>query len=183
MTRVGPWVGKIPWRRAWPPLQYSCLENPVDRRAWWATVYRVAKSWTWLKWLSAYAHTHTQYNWINLSSLYILALLYFFFHSFQSCLVLLSILWFHFTSSIALSFILPFKIHISAAKPTIWNTAPCCCKYSAGTLWWNIPQITPLTLSKPLSLFNFYMFPNCQSMVTITAFFPILALNRQHSFR
>ena len=86
----GPWVGKIPWRRAWPPLQYSCLENPVDRRAWWATVYRVAKSWTWLKWLSAYAHTHThtQYNWINLSSLYILALLYFFFHSFQSCLVL-----------------------------------------------------------------------------------------------
>ena len=23
-----PWVGKIPWRRAWQPLQYSCLENP-----------------------------------------------------------------------------------------------------------------------------------------------------------
>ena len=27
------------------PLQYSCLENPMDRRAWWATVHRVAKSW------------------------------------------------------------------------------------------------------------------------------------------
>ena len=26
------------------PLQYSCLENPMDRGAWWATVYRVAKS-------------------------------------------------------------------------------------------------------------------------------------------
>ena len=36
------------------PLQYSCLENPMDRGAWWATVHRVAKSWTWLKWLSTY---------------------------------------------------------------------------------------------------------------------------------
>ena len=26
------------------PLQYSFLENPIDRGAWWATVYRVAKS-------------------------------------------------------------------------------------------------------------------------------------------
>ena len=30
------------------PLQYSCLENPTDRGAWWATVHRVAKSWTQL---------------------------------------------------------------------------------------------------------------------------------------
>ena len=28
------------------PLQYSCLENPTDRGAWWATVHRVAKSRT-----------------------------------------------------------------------------------------------------------------------------------------
>ena len=28
------------------PLQYSCLENPMDREASWATVPRVAKSWT-----------------------------------------------------------------------------------------------------------------------------------------
>ena len=28
------------------PLQYSCLENPMDGGAWWATVYGVAKSWT-----------------------------------------------------------------------------------------------------------------------------------------
>ena len=27
------------------PLQDSCLENPVDGGAWWATVHRVAKSW------------------------------------------------------------------------------------------------------------------------------------------
>ena len=35
------------------PLQYSCLENPRDRGAWWATVYGVAQSWTWLKRLSS----------------------------------------------------------------------------------------------------------------------------------
>ena len=28
------------------PLQYSCLENTMDRGVWWATVHRVAKSWT-----------------------------------------------------------------------------------------------------------------------------------------
>ena len=28
------------------PLQYSCLENSVDRRAWWAVVHEAAKSWT-----------------------------------------------------------------------------------------------------------------------------------------
>ena len=30
-------------------LQYSCLENPMDRGAWWTIVHRVAKSWTQLK--------------------------------------------------------------------------------------------------------------------------------------
>ena len=34
------------------PLQYSCLENPIDRGAWRATVYRAAKSRTQLKRLS-----------------------------------------------------------------------------------------------------------------------------------
>ena len=44
-----PWVGKILWRRACNPLQYSCLDNPMDRGAWRATVHRVAKSQTGLK--------------------------------------------------------------------------------------------------------------------------------------
>ena len=38
------------------PLQCSCLENPVDRGAWWATVHRVAKSQTQLKRLRIHAH-------------------------------------------------------------------------------------------------------------------------------
>ena len=37
------------------PLQYSCLENPMDRGAWQVTVHRVTKSWTWLKWQSMHA--------------------------------------------------------------------------------------------------------------------------------
>ena len=37
------------------PLQYSCLENPVDRGAWWAAVHRVAQSRTPLKQLSMHA--------------------------------------------------------------------------------------------------------------------------------
>ena len=44
--RFHPWVGKIPCRRAWQPLQYSCLENPMDRGAWRAIVHRVTKSQT-----------------------------------------------------------------------------------------------------------------------------------------
>ena len=38
------------------PLQYSCLENSMDRGAWGVTVHRVSKSWTQLKRLSMHAH-------------------------------------------------------------------------------------------------------------------------------
>ena len=37
-------------------LKYSCLENPMDRGAWWAIVYRVEKSQTRLRQLSTHAH-------------------------------------------------------------------------------------------------------------------------------
>ena len=35
------------------PLQYSCLENPRDRGAWWAAFYRITQSQTWLMWFSS----------------------------------------------------------------------------------------------------------------------------------
>ena len=38
----------LPGERNGSPLQCSCLENPMDRGAWWATVHRVAESQTWL---------------------------------------------------------------------------------------------------------------------------------------
>ena len=46
--RFSPWVRKIPRGGNGNPLQSSCLENPMDRGAWQATVHGVAKSWTWL---------------------------------------------------------------------------------------------------------------------------------------
>ena len=41
-----PESGRSPGGGHGNPLQYSCLENPMDRGAWWASVPRVAKSWT-----------------------------------------------------------------------------------------------------------------------------------------
>ena len=38
------------------PLQYSCLENPIDRGTWQATAYRIAQSQTQLKEFSMQAH-------------------------------------------------------------------------------------------------------------------------------
>ena len=41
-------LGRSPGGGNGNPLQYSCLENPTDREAWWATVLGIAKSWTGL---------------------------------------------------------------------------------------------------------------------------------------
>ena len=41
-----PGLGRSPGEGNGNPFQYSCLENPMDRGAWWATVHRVAKSRT-----------------------------------------------------------------------------------------------------------------------------------------
>ena len=45
-TWVEPWVGKIPGGGYDNPPQYSSLENPTNRGAWWATVHRVTNGWT-----------------------------------------------------------------------------------------------------------------------------------------
>ena len=34
-----PWVGKIPWRKSWQPTPVYCLENSMDRGAWWTAVH------------------------------------------------------------------------------------------------------------------------------------------------
>ena len=44
-----PGLGRSPGEGHGNPLQYSCLENPMDRGAWWAIVPRVAQSQTQLK--------------------------------------------------------------------------------------------------------------------------------------
>ena len=44
------------------PLQFSCLENPMDRGTWWATVHGVTQSRTRLKWLSMHALIHLSHQ-------------------------------------------------------------------------------------------------------------------------
>ena len=51
-----PGLGRPPEGGHSNPLQYSCLENPMDRGAWQAIVHRVAKSRTQLKQLSLHTH-------------------------------------------------------------------------------------------------------------------------------
>ena len=53
-----PGLGRSPGEGYGNPLQYSCLENPMDRGVWWATVHRVTKSWTRLKQLSTHVDIH-----------------------------------------------------------------------------------------------------------------------------
>ena len=47
-----PGSGRSPGEEHDNLLQYSCLENPMDRGTWWATVHGVTRSWTRLKRLS-----------------------------------------------------------------------------------------------------------------------------------
>ena len=54
-----PGSGRSPGRGLANSFQYSCLENPMDRGSWQATVHGVAKSQTWLKQLITRAHTYT----------------------------------------------------------------------------------------------------------------------------
>ena len=58
--RFNPWVGKIPWRRHDNPLQYSCLENPMDRGAGQAMVHRLTNSQTPLKHSQSHSQKHSQ---------------------------------------------------------------------------------------------------------------------------
>ena len=55
MVGLIPRLGRSPRGEYGNPLQYSCLENPMGRGAWWITVHRVAKSQTQLKQLSIQA--------------------------------------------------------------------------------------------------------------------------------
>ena len=61
MQKTGsiPRSGRSPGKGTGNPLQYSCLENPMDRGARWVTVRGVTKSWTQLSDSHTHTHTHT----------------------------------------------------------------------------------------------------------------------------
>ena len=59
-----PGLGRSPGGGHGNPLQYSCLESPMDRGAWWPTVRKIAKSRTRLKQLTR-AHTTALSTWAD----------------------------------------------------------------------------------------------------------------------
>ena len=67
-----PGSGRVPGEGNGNPLQYSYLENLMDRGAWWATVHGFQKSWIWLSacvrvhmctCMCTHTHTHTHTHW------------------------------------------------------------------------------------------------------------------------
>ena len=68
-TQVWSGLGRSPAEGNGHPLQYSCLEKPMDRGAWWATLHGVAKNRTYWEtntftlklWVICYAATDNQY--------------------------------------------------------------------------------------------------------------------------
>ena len=61
-----PSLGRSPGKGHDNPLQYSCLENLMDRGAWWATVHRVAKGRTRLKRHSMHAYICVRVRCVNI---------------------------------------------------------------------------------------------------------------------
>ena len=57
-----PELGRSPGGGHGNPLQYSCLENPMDREAWWATVHGVTQRQTRLKRLVMHPCTYSTRN-------------------------------------------------------------------------------------------------------------------------
>ena len=57
-----PGSGRYPGEGNGNPLQYSCLENPMDRGAWWATVHGVSKSQTRLSLCNEKEGIHIPYS-------------------------------------------------------------------------------------------------------------------------
>ena len=66
-----PGLGRSPGEGNGNPLQYSCLENPMNGGAWWATVRGLAKSWTRLRdYTFTFIHTHTHIIQYGKSTIY-----------------------------------------------------------------------------------------------------------------
>ena len=64
-----PGLRRSPGRRNGNPLQYSCLENPMDRGVWWAAVHGVAKSQTWLSMHAPWLY-HVSYHFCTCLTFY-----------------------------------------------------------------------------------------------------------------
>ena len=61
------WQGQVLEEGNGNPLQYSCLENPMDGGAWWAAIYGVTQSRTRLKRLSSSSSSQILVTWERLA--------------------------------------------------------------------------------------------------------------------
>ena len=58
-TKMNWWRGRVfNGEGNGTPIQYSCLENPMDGGAWWTEVHGVTESWTWLRGFTFTFHFH-----------------------------------------------------------------------------------------------------------------------------
>ena len=86
-------------------LQYSCLENPLDRRTWWAMVHRITKSQTWLKGLRTYTQLVLWLKHLtNVSPL---------LHPCVQISIQTDFSWSSYVSGISSLYVIPFFKHIS----------------------------------------------------------------------
>ena len=110
------------------PLQCSCLENLMDRGAWWTTVYGITKSWTWLNRL-------TVYNNINRYELFSLDKLKsnIYLNRFQLFFKKFNILF----DDLNLVYIIHFFIKILKRKCIFWELgySKCSPDFSLGNCW------------------------------------------------
>ena len=81
-TLLNLWVRKIPWRREWPPSSYSCLEKPMDRGAWQATVHGITKESDTTKCLTL-SHKYYLLNFKCLKSYFVEV--YYFYKVLENC--------------------------------------------------------------------------------------------------
>ena len=136
------------------PLQHSCLGNLMDRGAWWATVHRLAKSWTWPKRLSTHTRPFAWRAWVQMIMWWVGRLddywevwrstIFFFCLSWPKYLLLISWGSAKFLSSLerfcqtltqaqinnlcsgisTASTLLPYKSHRTMAPTLVWSLVP-----------------------------------------------------------
>ena len=119
-------------------FQYSCLENPMDRGAWWPTVHGFTKNQTWPSTHRTHIHTHTSSNSVILCKQ----------------IKIWSVVW----------IIYPLRIHhVNVKKKYIWHEVHNGIKYEPFSPWWLFNRFCltfiflVLTSSKKI-LLNIYIY-------------------------
>ena len=159
-----PRLDRSPRKENGNSIQYSCLENPMDRGAWWAAVHGVAKSQTWLNnW--EYIHTHevghTTLMFLDDDSLWLMLdrPTYMYQSNYTTKLNSRLLTWGVWNIWI---FPLKYKIllicyHINAAVFWLWTVILPTCQFFSG--WLCYISFIFLTLSGHFILFRLFLCP------------------------